>query len=1258
MKRFLVISTLLVLIVLGLLGNRIAGQVLDRELAPLLTRELGLPVQLAPIRANLGTLHAYSDKLVMGDTSAPAVVATEVKVGLSWHDLLRGDIRIVTASASDLMVRPSQWPSSDSPASTDYDFLEQWLPRELLLKTGRYSNEDGESYPVQHAHWQRQASGSASVSWHETRRAGDITLSAQLHSLEDLLHLAPIALDLAMEVTGEPDSQVTLQTTVQPGQSSAYSIKADLQAATMSAKIVATGQEAWTLPDHSTTDIPLLKPEQLVDLYKYYSAADTNDDDDTETKLAATLPRLNLPKHQGHMVIREGRSGDEVTRDISFDVTSGEQGIQVSDLVVNGPIGILTGELSIVSTKEGWQTKVNANVKARADQGSSLAAEFTGANWLWQTGQTALQGKGSTFGSLLHSQQGNLSLAGEHAGKVRTPINLSAQLANRPGELALDQVSIKLGNGDIRGSGTLADGEQHKITLDLEGTNVQLDFMFEDDAQPEPGIELPEYLAALPGLALDVSLKATGLEMPGLSLARAKAKLQRTTNGGKLVATGTGVNAGTLQLSLTADTPADKPANLKLDIRFSELDLPDMFKQRDHIYSRTSGDLTFKSDGTNMQEIFSAMQGQSELTVKVHADNDWQRASQSYEKLVFSGDSQFIIDKDRIIGVTLTKINLESIAQDLTGDLSLVTSRDPWLVAELKSTKLNITGLLDMLPQSAEDAQQSDLLQILRSSGGAQVTLNADEVVMADIPLTDVTVKVISGVDTFAVKQLDFSAEAGTLQSHGNIAWKKDSAKFVGVVTLSNLSLDQFLIPGGDVHAVPISGSAKLDSEGNNIEDLLSNLTGYIDLAASTPPQSDAPLKRRKLEMKATQMNNGMEAEITSFQWGKTELTGRVRYYHTTPAALDIEIHGGSISLLPWENTYLDKSTDADTKKQDSSAISSAAGTSAKLVGDVLLTPLKFFADSKKTQPGDKIFSQEPLPLESLRNFNLKFSGQLDSISSIEFSSQDLSVTASLAKGLLDIKARTGKLGGGTGDLTLSMDFNATPATAKLESTFDKVHGLANDNSYPRSGVVSIETHGDSEAQLAANTSGLIYLELGRGPFDFHNSALLTENLSRTMFTSLIPGIEKTQPHIDCGVTVALFKAGLGATPYGFAARTGQANLLGHVEVDLVKETMQISLDSRGRHGIGLSVSSIFSNTILIEGPLNDPAIVPDAPSLIWRGWAAFMTGGLSILGESMFKRVLASDDPCESTKKTIKKDLCPKNPIAAASNMICPDGP
>ena len=51
------------------------------------------------------------------------------------------------------------------------------------------------------------------------------------------------------------------------------------------------------------------------------------------------------------------------------------------------------------------------------------------------------------------------------------------------------------------------------------------------------------------------------------------------------------------------------------------------------------------------------------------------------------------------------------------------------------------------------------------------------------------------------------------------------------------------------------------------------------------------------------------------------------------------------------------------------------------------------------------------------------------------------------------------------------------------------------------------------------------------------------------------------------------------------------------------------------------------------------------------------MTAGLSVVGESVLKRVLASDDPCKSTKKLIKKELCPENALAASSPMVCPKG-
>ena len=174
-------------------------------------------------------------------------------------------------------------------------------------------------------------------------------------------------------------------------------------------------------------------------------------------------------------------------------------------------------------------------------------------------------------------------------------------------------------------------------------------------------------------------------------------------------------------------------------------------------------------------------------------------------------------------------------------------------------------------------------------------------------------------------------------------------------------------------------------------------------------------------------------------------------------------------------------------------------------------------------------------------------------------------------------------------------------------------------------------------------------------PFDYSSSALFTTNLISFVFTTLIPDIDREKPQVQCGVVLALFKDGKGITPYGFALRTNDANLLGHIQVDLGEETIDMSLDSQGRQGAGISVGSIFSNTVDLKGPLSDPAIVPNTASILVRGWAAVMTAGLSVLGESMVKRILASENPCPEINKKISKDLCPKNALAASSEMVCP---
>ncbi len=314
--------------------------------------------------------------------------------------------------------------------------------------------------------------------WSEARAAGEVAVRATVKSLADLLQLAPVELELAVAVVGKPDSPIALKATVQPGTTSAYAMQIDLQAAAMSAHIAATGQTPWRLPDQSETTVPLLDVKRLLDLINSYR--DTQPEGELAKDLAATLPHMELPTHRGHVAIDVIRMEDEIGKETAFDFTSGEHGLQISALTSSGPTGIVTGALGVVSDEQGWTVNVDATMQAREGE-SDIAPQFGGSDWLWRTGRAKLTGRGDTFGTLLNSLQGDLSLAGHYRNKNQIPVAIEARLDNRPEDLALDALAIKLGELHISGTALLSGTDRRKLTMDLKGTHMDLGFLFDTD---------------------------------------------------------------------------------------------------------------------------------------------------------------------------------------------------------------------------------------------------------------------------------------------------------------------------------------------------------------------------------------------------------------------------------------------------------------------------------------------------------------------------------------------------------------------------------------------------------------------------------------------------------------------------------------------------------------------------------------------------------------------------------------------------------
>jgi AsmA-like protein len=1256
-KRLLLFVCAIILIlvaVLSLWGNRILARTLDAQLADLLSRELGLPVTLAPMQARLLQLTARSPKLIMGDPDNPAIVATDVEVSLAWSDLLDREIRLRGARASSLMVHPSRWPVTGDPWPQDYLFLEPWLPTRLALDAGRYVDEQGVDYPLQQLRWQRR-SGGASLAWSMPTERGVVALSVEAKSLDQVLRLVGTRLALTVAATDDKgaandDSRISLSADLTPGEHSGYQLDADIQAGGIKARVETANHTAWELPAESTTTIDTVDAAALNELIKAYTRS--AEDEDTTTRLSSTLPRLSLPEHRGNVAIGELRLGDELGKNTAFTFNTSAEGVNISSLSSEGPSGVLQGHADLASSEDGWQLALDARMTAR-EADSSIAAHYMTADWLWRSGQLRLTGKGHSWGTLLNSLDGEIQLSGSHSARVQTPVTIEARLANRSGDLTLDDINVQLGKASIQASMVLSGTEQRHLRVRLKAEQMDLGFLFEEeDVTPQAGIALPEFLLALPGVDLDWQLELNGLELPGLSVATSQVNVIRNSEHNTLTAFATGRDQGTVELVLNAKLDPGKPTDLTMHTIISKVSLPKLFQQDNQaLDSRSTGTISFESHGNGLEQLFKAMRGRAQLQVEYRRDRDWERPPSDDDQLQFSGDARLVIKDKRILGLEVSQLDIESFKQDITGTLSMVSQRTPWLIADFESDRLDLNQLLGIGPESSTAAQEQNPLELLRDMDPLKMSLRARSVSLLDTQLSNVALELTSAPNTFSVDKLNFSVLGGELESRGQIAWHKQQAEFSLDAKVTNFDLDDFLIAHPGTPGVPVSGSAQLKSSGASTAELLSNLVGDIDLAASSAAATPSPSNRRRLVMTARRTAHGMEARISRFQWGESELSGKLLINNTEPTSIDLEINGGALNLLPWEQVQ-DTAPAAD--KADT-GVSGLAATSANFVGRILLSPMHALTATREAEPGEKFFSSEPLPLDLVRKNQGRVHGSLGSLTSSMLVARDISFDAELNDQQLSLQARAGQLNSGAAEVELKLNAAASPPTAELTSSFSELYRDADKSSYPRSGFLAVNSRGGSLAEMAANLNGLAYAKLGRGPIDFANTHLLTADVGGALFEALIPGIEKKPPELKCGVTLGIFKDGMGITPYGYAARTREANLIGRVEVDFKKEMLEMQFSSSNRAGVGISVGSVFSNTVRIKGPITDPKIVPRTTSILWRGWAAFMTAGMSVVGESVLKRTLASSNPCETIDEQIREEHCAAGQPAAASPLVCP---
>jgi hypothetical protein len=327
-----------------------------------------------------------------------------------------------------------------------------------------------------------------------------------------------------------------------------------------------------------------------------------------------------------------------------------------------------------------------------------------------------------------------------------------------------------------------------------------------------------------------------------------------------------------------------------------------------------------------------------------------------------------------------------------------------------------------------------------------------------------------------------------------------------------------------------------------------------------------------------------------------------------------------------------------------------------RVLGNMIAAPFHLFSGAGDSS-SDRFFSDEKFRVGVLKS--------IDGVARLSFGTvnagwghaKNFSVDSTLQSGKLALALGSDEVNGGSASVKLNYDTSVSPPQASLVSDLKNFRPSGSATAAPRSAFISFTATGDSQAALAASSNGVLFLESGAGTADYAHFGLgiFSANLMSQVFGVLAPKRDESTPKLDCAVGYATVTNGVLVTPKAAVLQTPLANVLWRIKVDLGKETINAQFDSRSRTGAGLAVGNVLAGTVRISGPLTSPHILPNTTGILWRGWAALATGGLSLLGESFIRRMLASDHACDNLRSEIQKLVCGKDTPAAASPLVCP---
>ena len=1234
--RVWAVSLLAVVGILLLSANFIVRGILTNQLPGLLTSILGKPVTLEDVEVELFGLRATSAKFVIGEVDQPGFLAEGVEVEIDASALFVGKIRLVSVKADHASIDMSFWRDGNADKPINRAAINRWLPETAQLRTlAIYNGEKLISLSEDNA-WERYRGEQQLLRWTQVGLASPLSVRVEFSPVFDLLDEQRGNVRVKVVRLVETDVLLSAELKITPQQTGIrHVIEFETKATTGRWEFETPALFEWPAASQLTIE--------TLDMDAVQMALDLLDDSREEESgdlMLFPMPQLVLPAHELEVHIGEWLFYDE---DIFYDegiseihadivlqpaTTESPPVIQLRGLTARLTDFDLAGDASAVVGAE-WVVSLDL-VADTQDRDSAVSAFYDDSDWLWRRAHATFATRGSTLIELLENAEGQFSASGTYLGAEELPLTLYAQFTSKRGLMGVDAFELEMGESKVTGS-VWTDDNWRALNARLSSPyfNVNQLLRGEPSFDEEPaGVRVPDLRWIPADVLIDVTFAGTVLEIGGRRFTDVRLAWGQTAENANLDLALSTSAVGRIELH--ADTQRNGVEQvLRIGMSVDQVELSQFGV--DVPISVSSGQIELSGRGESLSATVPNLAG--EMTVQLTSEY-------LQDQVTVRAMPTFRTAENKVVAVLLEDLELA------LGDTQLINGRlqfdliEPSIAGNLRAVKLNVDRLINVVDGTgapATIAKQLDELIAL------DLKLQVQELTVQNQLLSDVELSLQAQNDALDISTLNFASKFGQVQGQGSLRTVGTEVELALSGTLdgfyANALTDTQI---ANILERPLVGTFNIASHGVDWSELVADARLRLQLKEQTNASEF------DIDVSLQPQTNGTLATIHDMHWRDSDARGTVSFRNVEPRLLQMDITSDFVDLTPFES---DPVTPGSIKPERQGIIQSIASATQQTLG-LLSSTVTGSRANRPGQPGaesNSFFSTEPWSVTLLDAVVADIKLDAAQVQTRRGVARNVALRANVANRRLDLDIVSSEANGGPLGLSLVYDAAEIPPRVQLTAWLDNVRPKDDPDMAPMTVFLDLAGVGDNEAALAGSMVGQMYLAAGRGSGDYAilGAGLFTGDLVQNVFRKLLPKANEA-PHLSCAVGYGEVVDGKFQTPAALVIRTREANILVRVQADLAEETLSAQFDSRSISGTGISVGNVFSDTVRLEGSLLAPKIVPDKKRLLWRYGAAVATGGMTLVGESLYKRLMADTDPCGSLRTEIRSQVCESDTPAA----------